>query len=369
MNVTTEKLSKHFFSSLIDWAFRRRSLGLIVMRIGLACILATSIGPSILDVSVRILYELQLLEFQSVGLDVPPYVRVSSISTGCLLLVTGLLWEIIRYRRELALKARKRIIVIEVRGLRDAVGNALVNSIPKTYQGQRDPLFIDLTQRITDGEISDPVATLKELSSLPIAVKQKSQGLDRSDLTAVFGGLAPVPLIFLSGVLIDDEQAVSLFDWDRHTSRWRELDEPDDEKRFKYEEIENFPSHASEVALAVSVSYSVKEQDIRVKLSDNIPIISMSLEEGSVDSHWSETKQRALGSQFLNTLIYLESLDITKIHLFLAAPNSIAFRFGQLYDKRNLPTVIVYQYQRATRIKYPWGLLMPVNGRTEPKIV
>lgn len=43
---------------------------------------------------------------------------------------------------------------------------------------------------------------------------------------------------------------------------------------------------------------------------------------------------------------------VEHIHLILASQNSIAFRFGQAYDKRNLPSVSVYQYEHHQPIRY-----------------
>ncbi|HLP66409.1 MAG TPA: SAVED domain-containing protein, partial [Rhizobium sp.] len=56
------------------------------------------------------------------------------------------------------------------------------------------------------------------------------------------------------------------------------------------------------------------------------------------------------------------------IHLILAAQNSVAFNLGRRYDKRNLPGVIVYQYEANSEKKYPWGVRMPVHGETTPSI-
>ena len=52
-----------------------------------------------------------------------------------------------------------------------------------------------------------------------------------------------------------------------------------------------------------------------------------------------------------------------------SAQNSVVFRFGRLYDKRNLPEIAVYQYQREEDPPHLWGVLMPVAGIDRPKIV
>ena len=118
----------------------------------------------------------------------------------------------------------------------------------------------------------------------------------------------------------------------------------------------------------VSVSYVVNPVDVRAKVGE-MPIVALDLDGASPTSHWSEDKQRDLGTQFLETVIGLGNRGVRRIHLFLAAQNSVAFRFGRLYDKRNLPEVAVYQYQRAATPPYPWGILMPVCGIDRPAIV
>ena len=109
-------------------------------------------------------------------------------------------------------------------------------------------------------------------------------------------------------------------------------------------------------------------EDVQKRMGD-MPIVELILDGGSPDCHWSEDKQRALGQQFLNTAISLSNRGIECIHLFIAAQNSVVFRLGRLYDKRNLPIIVVYQYQKNATMPYPWGVLMPVCGVDKPSIV
>ncbi len=179
----------------------------------------------------------------------------------------------------------------------------------------------------------------------------------------------PVPFTFLTGVLMDDEGTVFILDWDRHAEAWRELDGADDGKRFHIPDLaREIPDGTKETAMAVSVSYGVIADDVRARVGD-MPLVELKLDGGSPDCHWSEHKQRALGQQFLDTAIGLSNRGVQRIHLFLAAQNSVAFRFGRLYDKRNLPKVVVYQYQKDSASAYPWGVLMPVSGVARPAIL
>ena len=227
--------------------------------------------------------------------------------------------------------------------------------------------MVDIRQHVKDGEIVDSEAALLGLVSLPSDLRRRVNGFDRRDVTLVYGGLTPVPFTFLTGVLMDDEGAVVILDWDRHAEVWRQLDESDDGKRFRSSGLESVKRDTPEVALSVSVSYSVSSDDVRSTVG-GIPIVTLSLEGGSPNCHWSQSKQRALGEQFLNTVVSLGNLGVGLVRLFLAAQNSVAFRFGRLYDKRNLPEVVVYQYERAASPPYRWGVRMPVCGVDRPVI-
>ena len=271
------------------------------------------------------------------------------------------------YRVEQKRLSRKRVVVVEARGLRDTSGTPLVESIPSSWKGHRDQILIDIRQRIKDGEIVAPEAALADIISLTSDLRRREGGLDRNDFMLVYGGLTPVPFTFLTGVLIDDENSVRIFDWDRHAGAWRQLDDTDDGERFKRADLSQVPDGSQEVALAVSVSYGVNPNDVRAKVGE-VPIVTLDLEDGSPNCHWSEEKQIALGKQFLNTVIGLGNRGVRRIHLFLAAQNSVVFRFGRLYDKRNLPEVVVYQFQRAETPPYPWGILMPVSGIDRPEV-
>ena len=361
-------LFQRFVKALIVWLFRRRSPALVVMRIGATC-LAFSLGAGfVMDVSIPFRDRRIDFSFDSGG-AAPDLIVYSTVAISLAILVAGLTWEISRYRSECRRIARRKIIVIEARGLRDTGGSPLVDAVPTRLAGQRDHVLVDLRQRIRDGEIVAPEAALEDLNSLPADLRRRESGVDRRDLTLVYGGLAPVPLTFLTGVLIDDEGEAVILDWDRHAGTWRELDDLDDGKRFEIAGlISVVPGATDEVALAVSVSYKVIASDVRSVIGD-IPLVELTLNGGSPDCHWSEEKQRALGQQFLDTAIDLSGRGVKRIHVFLAAQNSVAFRLGRLYDKRNLAEVVVYQYQRAKNPPYPWGILMPVCGIEQPVII
>lgn len=356
-----------FFEAAIDWFFRRRSPALQIMRIGLAC-LGLAFGAGFLwEVSLPWREGQIEITIDSAG-GTPAIIVYLASCVGFGLILVGLIWEIVREREERRTLARKRVLVIEARGLRDTSGSPLIDAVPKDFDGHREQILLDLRQRVCDGRIVDPDAVVDRVKTLPHDLNRRLDGVDRSDVSLVYGGLAPVPLTFLTGILIDDEGAMTIMDWDRHAENWRALDDEDDGDRFEIVDSGLETGDTSEVALAVSVSYQIDLEGVRDVMGET-PVVKMSLARGSPDCHWSDAKQRALGQQFLETAIMLGNSGVKRIHLFIAAQNSIVFRFGRLYDKRNLPELIVYQYERGAHPAYPWAVRMPTAGLRTPEVV
>lgn len=363
MNTLLEKA----FSSAVEWLFRRRSPALAVMRAGFGCLTLAFAAGFALKVSLPLAGGQVDLKYDG-GDGVPQMLVYVTGILGLVLTTAGAGWEGARYIAERQAQTRKKVIAVEVRGLRNVNGVPLVESIPAEIPGRREQLLIDLRQYIQDGAITDLAAAIAGVTGLPDDLRRREAGLDRSDITCVYGGLAPVPLTFLTGVLADDEGQFVIMDWDRHAGRWRSLGEPDDLKRFVVSGMEVIPAGSSEAALSVSVSYGIDLKDVRSRAGD-MPIVEAALEGGNTDAHWSGDKMAAVGRQFLEILGVLNRRGVKRVHLFLAAQNSVVFRFGRLYDKRNLPEIVVYQFDRGKTPAYQWGLLMPVAGVSKSEIL
>ena len=287
------------------------------------------------------------------------------VSVVCVVLMLGsVTWALRRYSVEQKRLARKKIFVIEARGLRDDSGAPLDSAVPASIEGNRTPYVLVIRQH-KDGVIADPDELLRRVDAMKVWLHQIQRGNDRSDTTIIYGGLAAVPLTFLTGVLLDDEGPITVMDWDRSTSVWRTLDGTDDRVKFEIAGLDGVGS-APEVVLAVSVSYQVKSEDLATTFDH--PVVRMTLPT-LTSSHWSEDKQSALADQFFDTLKQLDALGVQQIHLALAAQNSVVFNLGRRYDKRNLPRVSVYQFERGQGTRYPWGIQMPVEGTTVASIV
>lgn len=351
--------TEYLFRAWVDYRFRRR-IGPVLVSLGVVIVLAIAAGWAF---NLSVPYGDGTLAFGLSTGGTPLLINLIALAIAIVLIGSGLLL-IWRDQKE---RERRRIIVIEVRGLRDTSGDPLIDAVPDNLGGRRISILVNL-RRGEDGKITDPDQALRRIQSLPNDIASHEAGADRSDVGFVLGGLAPVPLSFLVGVLVDDESRVELMDWNRHEQGWAALKADDDGKRFAVTGLEQAPPGSPEVVLAVSVSYHADKAAIAKRFPD-LPLVELRLDGIGPDAHWSEKKQQDLARQFHETAIALSGIGVRTIHLVLVAPNSIALRFGRVYDKRNLPSLVVYQYEQKQKPPYPWGVRMPVAGEAEAKIV
>lgn len=256
-------------------------------------------------------------------------------------------------------------IVIELRGLRVAGVSHVEDADVLSHVHSKHSVLIDCRSCLNDGNLTNPQKALEIVSAiLPHQLLSSLAGKKSKDIKLVFGSLAAVPLTFLAGVLIDDESDVTRVDWDRSSGRWRGLTEPDDGARFDCRTIQT-GDESGVLVLCVSVSYPVNMIGI-VSRAGNAKVMELVLPTHGFDTHWSEEKQTALAKQFIDVLI--EHSNFKRIHLHLAGPSSLVFLFGQRYDRRNLPPINVYQFERGQAQEYPWSIRMPVAGKTDASL-
>lgn len=284
-----------------------------------------------------------------------PIIGVLLCVTGCAIVV----FDEIKMSRN---NSRKRIILIEGEGLRKTIGTGLDTLVRSTLKGTIVDLPIDITQRIRDGYVIEPEKTF--LNKVLPAKELLGQLLDRrdsGDTQIVYGGFLPVPFTFYLGNIIDDKANVAVYDWDREFECWKAISEKvtDDGESFVHESVRG--GDFSEVVLVVSCSYLVDLEAVMDSFNE-FPIEHLRLENTSFSNHWSLTKQRRLALQFSEKVKLLSGKGVKKIHLILAAQSSLVLNIGRRYDSRNMPNIIVYQYEKTNKDPYPWGVLGLTHG-------
>ena len=346
-----------------EWITRERPIERKLLGAGFLCLATAGAGTGWTMETTILGRQVKLSPFP----QIPEILSWILVVVGSTAILAGILIGVRRYFHDRADHNSKDVFVIEQRGLRDTADTPLAGAIPRSIKGKRLPFVIDVRDRIRDGVVTDPESALERVAGLPQLIEPHRNGKNPSDIVVAYGGLSPVPFTFLAGVLLDDESQIVTLDWDRASEAWRQPDADDDGDSFEVSGIEQVPLGTTDVAVAVSVSYLIDPAAITISLP-LLPIVELKLPRRSPDNHWSEGKQQRLAMEFLEVMIRLADSRISKVHLFLAAQNSVVFRLGRIYDKRNLPQVLVYQYQKGRDVEYPWAVEMPVQNLTRPVI-
>jgi len=354
----------NFLTKLIDWWFRIPTIERFLIGMGVSLLMAIFGGvPLILEV-LRFALGAILENVVRFGAAIET-IDVLLFWVALLLIVAGLAFATARFVGEGRARSKLRNIVVEARGLRDDDGDPLADMVAKHRKGTVVPVLLDLRNRL-DGQVIAPEKALQEITSMRRSVLQSKKGGDRADLTTIYGGLTSVPYTFLTGVLLDDEGSVITYDWDRAQEAWRKIEGPDDGTQFHVHGVGAI-GDSPEVVLATAFSYPIQDDDLATTF--DLPTVRLTLDSMSSDGHWSQQKQNRLAQEFLEVVKDLSGRGVKRLHLVMAAPNSVVFMFGRRYDKRNLPEIVVYQYQRGAPIAYPWGVSMPVAGLENAEVV
>lgn len=354
----------NFLTKLIDWWFRVTTIERYLIGTGVTLLIAIFGGvPLILELVRLTLVTIpeSVVRFEA-ALET---IDVLIFGVALLLILVGVGFAAARFVGEARARSKLRNVVIEARGLRDDGGNPLADTVSRHQKGTLVPVLLDLRNRL-DGQVIAPERALNDIISMHRSVLQNKTDGDRADLTLAYGGLISVPYTFLTGVLLDDEGNIVTYDWDRAQESWRKIEGPDDGAKFQLDGIEAI-GDVQEVVLATAFSYPIQDDDLATTF--DLPRIRLTLDGMSSDGHWSQQKQNRLAQDFLEVAKKLSRKGVHRVHLVLAAPNSVVFTFGRRYDKRNLPEIVVYQYERGKKPAYPWGVSMPVAGREEAKVV
>ena len=352
-------LSQLFYTvttRLLEWFTRPPSVGIALLRYG-SVLAGAAVGTNYAVQIARQSGEEGWSFSFGMGQGIPFWLTLIVVGVGLTFAAIGAIILVADHRRE----RRRRLVVIELRGLHASPDSPAVEKVVPTFRGDRRHLPIDFRPQGLEGRV-DSAFLLERVSSMRAALHTLVDGADKRDVQVAIGGLAAVPALFLAGMLIDDESHVHLYDWDRSVKCWRALDGADDSVRFLPPEGVPPAGAAEEAILVVEASYAVNQADVTASFASSLPVVRLRVETPLADRFWSEQKQAELVAQFRDAVQQLSAVGVRRLHMVVAAPASLSIRLGMCYDRRLFPDVAVYQFEKGMPKPYPWGLQMPTVG-------
>lgn len=340
-------------SQLVGWVVRPPNLGVALLSRSSSLLLLLGSGVTIEARGVAGIVD----AFKYAPADgLPGNLVLIVVYLACATWVIGLLMVLWTQYREWKETDSRRILVVEMRGLVDTSDKPLLAAIPRTLLGRRVDCLVDVRTHLA-APTPNVEEALKEIEHIQRDVRRARGDTARADVQVVAGGVMQVSLLFFAGTLLDDEGHVLLMDWERTKGDWKQLSDQADGEAFEITGLDGLGT-SKEVVLAVSASYVAAYNDISTTFP-GIPVVGMARPNPQPNTLWSEDTQSALTQQFLQTLGTLANQGVEMVHLVLAAPASLAIRFGKAYDHRNMPKLRCYQREQNQTPPYPWSIQMP----------
>ena len=347
----------------VDWFVRPKSIGVCLIRYG-TVVIGVALAGGIVGTIRYVSTSTQLQANIDTTAGPAAWMSVAAFVVGVAMVLAGVYLNL-HDRKQLA---RRRVLLLEQKGL-FKIDSPLDVAVKNSLGATVDIILVDIREGITEGRITNPNVALQKVVDGRGDLVRRRDGPNKNDIEIVYGGLMPVPFTFLTGYLLDDEGGgIKVFDWDRlGAGQWRMIQSDiDDGQRLRI--VAALSNNAEEVVLALSISYPVDKVGIAATFP-GMPVMHMEMDELSSNAHWSLEKQSALAEQFLQALKRLSSQGVKTIHLIIAAPNSVVFNLGRIYDRRLLPSAVVYQYERSHSPAYPWGVALPSHSEGHSTIV
>lgn len=285
-----------------------------------------------------------------------------SIYLGIILIVSSLFFHCVK---EIGSEKKSKFALYQ-QGLNNTLEQGFLDVVNKRFSSPVITTKIDITRFNDRGIITSPKDALDEINGgIENLIRNVNNSNNKSEL--LYGGLISVPFSFYTGMELDDRYPITVLDYDRTEQKWKEID------RVLLSEspnilIENNGNYQGESVVVASISYPINEKEVEQQFS-GIPISRIQVGNIDKDNHWDIEFQKELQNEFLDLVKKLGASGCHTIHLILAAQNSVSFNLGRCYDNRNLPSVIVYQYEKGNEIKYPWGLKMKTSGIDKAEII
>lgn len=340
-------------NQLVGWVVRPRNLGVALLSRSSTLLLLLGSGFTIEAQGVAGLVD----AFKYAPAEgLPGNLVTIVVYLACTTWVIGLLTILLIQYREWKEADNRRILVVEMRGLVDTADKPLLAAVPRTLLGRRVDCLVDVRTHLA-APTPNVEEALKEIEHIQRDVRRARGDTARADVQVVAGGVMQVSLLFFAGTLLDDEGNVLLMDWERTKGDWKQLSDQADGETFEITGLDGLGT-SKEVVLAVSASYVAAYNDIATTFP-GIPVVRMARPNPQPNTLWSDETQAALAQQFLKTLGTLANQGVEMVHLVLAAPASLAIRFGKAYDHRNMPKLRCYQREQSHTPPYPWSIQMP----------
>ena len=287
---------------------------------------------------------------------------------GLTLILIGSIW-ILRIEHKLQKQteienSRKVSLIVQIDAYSNVITTPLNVWLPKEIKGKPIPVVIRKRDALVGGNNLRDVAD--DIINIERTLNQHAGGMDLADISICAGGLAPVPFLFLLGNVLEDERQIHWAEWDRQESRWAWSSDGEPIHSWDLPNTTNLTS--DEVVLKSGITYPISDNDISTAFP-NFSIVEWEPSDKIFQRIVDEQSCNEICNEFKSLMVRLKGQGVKRIHFLLACSSALTMRLGSVLDPRNMPEVIVYQYEKNSDLIYTWGLGIKVHEGKKSAIV
>lgn len=283
-----------------------------------------------------------------------------------LLIVSGATWLFQcahrQNKREAEENDRKVVLCVQFDAYNEVIPALLTAAVPTEIKGKRIPILIQKRDALVGGHGIQDVAD--EVMHIKKSLLQHAGGRDLNDITVCAGGIAPVPFLFMLGNVLEDDRPVNWAEWERNSGRWLWSKDGTSVPAWDIPTLDAIQT--SEVVLRSGITYPIAAGDVS-RAFPNHDVVVWEPTEKLFQIVLDEACCIVICNEFKKLLCQLNSKGVKRVHFLLACSTALTMRLGSVLDPRNMPDVIVYQYEKSSDLLYTWGLGTQSNeGRKRP---
>lgn len=276
------------------------------------------------------------------------YIGLFLILIGSLILVV----EIIK-------GLKKRALIFHHLGIDDIKTFDIASARPVWDRLHRpEPQLIDCYRFYQNGIVRDPNGSLQRTLSIGHTLQNYSQ-VSPQDLKIYYGGMVQVPFAFVAGTILSNTMKVEVYDWDREKEKAYSISEKSKNNELNISVLKPQEEVANELCIEFEISYPICRENTLEAVGD-MPTIKFSANPQESDNASTEKLQNDICKKFHSILD--EYSNVPRIHIFIAAQNSLVFQLGRQVSLRVHPEIIVWQYENQSDRKNPWGVAISSQG-------
>ena len=266
--------------------------------------------------------------------------------------------------REAEASDRKVVLCVQLDAYNEVIPLPLTSAVPTRLKGRRILILVRKRDFLVGGNNLQDVAL--EILNIKSNLLQHANGLAPDDISVCAGGLAPVPFLFMFGNVLEDDRPINWAELHRNSGQWLWDKDGSSVQSWGIPNLDGICS--SDVVLRSGITYSINADDVSKAFPDK-EIVIWEPTEKLFQVIIDEASCNAICDDFKKLLRQLGSKGVKRVHFLLACSTLLTMRLGSVFDPRNMPDVIVYQYEKNSELIYTWGVGIEAHeGRKKPII-